>query len=92
MVDDQRVSLTEIFGHLAPFLLHVLEERGDRVVFSFRFSREYNLGAVKRDGDCYDLVLMKQRSGRVVRQASFSNLSHEQLVETFETKTGVICR
>lgn len=85
-------SLVEIFGRLAPFLLHVIEEDRTRVLFSFRFSREYNLGGVSRTGEVYELVLMKQLRGKFTKRARFPNLTQEQLVETFERETGVICR
>lgn len=85
-------SLIEVFGHLAPYLLHVVEESGSRVLFSFRYSRDFNLGAVEKSGDTYTLILMKESRGKLRRRVRFDNLSHDQLVETFEKHTGVICR
>lgn len=85
-------SLIEVFGHLAPYLLHVVEESGSRVLFSFRYSRDFNLGAVEKSGDIYTLILMKESRGKLRRRVRFDNLTHEQLVETFEKHTGVICR
>lgn len=86
------VSLIEVFGHLAPYLLHVVEESGSRVLFSFRYSRDFNLGAVEKSGDIYTLILMKESRGKLRRRVRFDTLTHEQLVETFEKHTGVICR
>lgn len=85
-------SLIEVFGHLAPYLLHVVEESGSRVLFSFRYSRDFNLGAVEKSGDTYTLILMKESRGKLRRRVRFDNLTHDQLVETFEKHTGVICR
>lgn len=85
-------SLIEVFGHLAPYLLHVVEESGSRVLFSFRYSRDFNLGAIENSGDVYTLILMKESRGKLRRRVRFDDLTHEQLVETFEKHTGVICR
>ena len=85
-------SLIEVFGHLAPYLLHVVEESGFRVLFSFRYSRDFNLGAVEKAEDTYTLILMKESRGKLRRRVRFDNLTHDQLVETFEKHTGVICR
>lgn len=85
-------SLIEVFGHLAPYLLHVVEESGSRVLFSFRYSRDFNLGAVEKSGDTYTLILMKESRGKMRRRVRFDGLTHDQLVETFENYTGVICR
>ena len=86
-------SIVSLFGKLAVYLLVVVQETPDKVMFAFRSSRRYNRAVVRqKDNGLFDMVIFKEVRGNRKNCTIYTDVDKDTMVSEFERETGVICR
>ena len=85
--------IIESFGPLAVYMLRVVQETPDKVMFAFRSSRHYNRAIVQaKENGHFDMVIYKEVRNARKNCVVYTDVSQETMVSEFEQETGVLCR
>lgn len=85
--------IIESFGPLAVYVLRVVKETPDKVMFAFRSSRRYNRGIVQaKENGLFDMVIYKEVRNARKNCVVYTDVTRETMVAKFEQETGVLCR